>query len=85
MALDRKVLKGWCRCAVLRTTRGDDVVLCKKGKGKDTPPTLQFIGIEKGQICYATDFYSTGHSSMEASVDLEKMRECSNREYNFVN
>ncbi len=66
--------KRLCKHAVCSRRRRGDIVLCARGLGREQhylPPLLK-----KGDVCVATKFYSTGHSTLDANIEPDKMQGC---------
>ena len=83
MDLDAKTIREeFCSCAELRKLRRGNAIFCEEGKGKDAPSSIEFFMIKCGEVCIATDFYSTGHINYDSEVCTEKMRTCPYREMN---
>ena len=80
MDLIDKSVRGICSVAQLRKEHGDYAIYCEKGCGKDPEEHDSMMQIKSGEVCVATKFFSTGHSYLSSTVELEKMKECSDRE-----
>jgi len=76
MELSDKAVRKICSVAQYRSTHGDDSIYCECAKGENAPTAFEFIGIQEGEVCVATRFFSTGHSYSSSMVDLEKMKTC---------
>ena len=77
MDLNDSVVREICPCAQYRKERGDDAIYCKDAKGKDPEFNgIQFINLQRGEVCVATTFFSTGHRNYDSNVNLEEMKEC---------
>ncbi|MDD5012590.1 MAG: hypothetical protein PHQ66_03025 [Candidatus Nanoarchaeia archaeon] len=76
MNLSDKTVREICSCAQFRNLHRGDAVFCEEAKGGNPPSGIQFMDVNKGEVCLGTSFYSTGHSSMDSSVDVEEMKKC---------
>lgn len=76
MELSDKAVREICSCGEFRKLRRGKAVLCGEAKGKDAPNSLEFIGINEGEVCIGTEVYSTGHIHYDSEVDVEKMKTC---------
>jgi hypothetical protein len=76
MELSDKTLKEICPCAVFRKHRRGEASLCSEIRGKDAPHNIQFLGMQKGEICIGTEIYSTGHSDLDSYIVKEEMEKC---------
>lgn len=72
--INEKDLVMICKDAELRHLRRGDAILCKAGKGKDTPFFIPLLN--DGDVCVATTFYNTGHVNPDACYETDKMLEC---------
>jgi len=63
----------------VQLTRGE-AVLCTAGKGTDY--NLPMIG--KGEVCVATQFFSTGHVNPDVEVDVKMMNACPYRRRELI-
>jgi hypothetical protein len=71
-----------CKDAKVVDARRCSPVLC----GSDNPdagiaPQIPLPLLNKGDVCVATTFYSTGHVDPDCDVDIEKIKTCPYRRY----
>jgi hypothetical protein len=76
MELSDEAVRKICSCAQFRKLRRGDAIFCKEARGKDPANSIEFMAIKDGEICLATDFYSTGHAGYDWNVNVEKMKGC---------
>lgn len=76
MSLTDKTIREICKSAQLRKENGCDVIYCECAKGSNPPSSALYFQIKKGEVCIATDFFSTGHSYLDSYADTEKMEGC---------
>ena len=70
-----KGIKKLCLNARAKTSSRMEVILCGASKGKGTDGySIPFLS--DGQVCVATTFYSTGHSSPDAYVTTGEICKC---------
>jgi len=72
-----KELEHICQDAKVVDTKGCQPILC----ASDNPdagiaPQISVPLLSKGDVCIATTFYSTAHSSPDCNCDLNKMYNC---------
>ncbi len=48
-------------------------IYCEAVKGKNPPSIALYSLMNGGEVCVVTDFYSTGHSSLDSNIDTERM------------
>ncbi|MBN2141891.1 hypothetical protein JW711_01040 [Candidatus Woesearchaeota archaeon] len=74
MGDEQKELTAICQDAHFRRVRRGEVVLCgsEHGSGTPSPPPI----LTEKDVCCATTFFSTGHSSPDCYYTKEKMYAC---------
>ncbi len=77
--LNARKIRKICKYAQYRKNKGDDAIYCECAKGSNPPSHYTFMSIKSGEICIATNFFSTGHTYYNSDVNAEKMRECKAR------
>jgi hypothetical protein len=85
MDLSNKTVREICSCAEYRNLKRGEAVFCTEAKGKNPPGCIQFMNIKSGEVCTATEFFSTGHADMDSYVDEVAMKKCpSNPNYRSI-
>ncbi len=70
-----KALKKLCEYARYQRLGRDKAILCSEKKGNSYSHPL----LKPGQVCIATEFYSTGHRNPEIDLNLEEIANCPHR------
>ena len=76
MELSDKTVREICSCAQFRNLRRGEAIFCEEAMGKDAPHSIELTNLKKGEVCIATDFYSTGHIGYNFLVNIEDMQKC---------
>jgi len=76
MELSNETIREICSCGQLRILRRGKAVFCEEANGKNAQNSIEFMVIKEGEICIATEFYSTGYINYDSFIDIEKMKEC---------
>ena len=72
--MDENELKGLCKCAVSKSIKRADIILCSEKQG--IAPQISIPFLSKGDVCIATTLYTTGHDNPDAILDYNKISEC---------
>lgn len=80
MDLNDELIKDICSCGQLKQLNRGKAVFCEEAKGNNPPSSIQFMSINKGEVCVATTFYQTGHNAYDSLIDIEDMKTCSYRQ-----
>ncbi len=75
-----KKLEYLCQDAkIVDARRGQPILCASENPEAGIAPQVPYPFLAKGDVCVATTFYSTGHSSPDCSCDISKIYECPDR------
>jgi hypothetical protein len=72
-----KELENICQDAIVITfTRGNPILCASENPLAGKPPDYPIFPLKNGDVCVATNFYNSGHTSPDCKIYLEKIYNC---------